>query len=95
LSHRDQLARLINVADDLSLPFCKLEVQYLLSSGSESSADQESKEKLASALFDAVTRAVDNNHMVWLELIQGLESDMLLKVSELADLTYSQTADHL
>jgi hypothetical protein len=94
LSHRDQLARLINTADELSLPFCKLEVQYLLSSESESSADEESKEKLASALFDAVTRAVDDNHLVWLELIQSLESDMLLKVSGLDEIPSTKMADH-
>jgi mediator of RNA polymerase II transcription subunit 12 len=83
LSYRDQLARLISIADDLSLPFCKLEIQHLLSSESGLSIEHGNKDNLASALFDAVTHAVDSNNLVWLELVQGLDSDMLLKVSPL------------
>lgn len=81
LSQRDQLIRLGQVADDLSLPFCQLEIQFILKSGSAPSVRQEHQKELATSLFESVIQAADDDYLVWLELISGLEPDMLVKVS--------------
>jgi mediator of RNA polymerase II transcription subunit 12 len=83
LAPRQELARLVQIVDDLSLPFCQIEAQYLLRTGSTSSP--EATEELASVLFDAILPAEDADRPVWLELIEFLDKTVLLRLRTLAE----------
>ncbi|TID17547.1 Mediator of RNA polymerase II transcription subunit 12 [Venturia nashicola] len=83
LEPRQELAQLVQVVDDLSLPFCQIEAQYLLRAGSAS--NREATEKLALVLFDAILPAQDGDRPVWLELIEFLDKTVLFKLRTLAE----------
>lgn len=83
LAPRQELAQLVQIVDDLSLPFCQLEAQYLLHAGSAS--NREATEKLASVLFEAILPAQDGDRPAWLELIEFLDKTVLLRLRTLAE----------
>ncbi|QDS67747.1 hypothetical protein FKW77_006110 [Venturia effusa] len=83
LAPRQELAQLVQIVDELSLPFCQVEAQYLLRAGSTSS--REATEKLASVLFEAILPAQDGDQPVWLELINFLDKTVLSRLRTLAE----------
>ncbi|KAF2427586.1 hypothetical protein EJ08DRAFT_637336 [Tothia fuscella] len=84
LSQTDQLVQLGQIADDLSLPFCQLAIQYRLCFGSDGSANNIPKAEFATMLFGLALYAEEERHLVWIELIAGLASDTLLEIRRLA-----------
>ena len=79
----DRFPKLLEIADELSLPFCQLQMRTLLSSsiiGSVSGAD------VATDLFKAITEVSDDNGCVWPELIRNLDYRLAQRMRELAEL---------
>lgn len=81
LSQREQLMQLGRIANDLSLPFCQLEIQHLLMPESGASAQCDHQTELAASLFEITIHAGESDHLVWLELVSSLDAAMLFMVS--------------
>jgi len=75
----ERVRRIIELADDLSLPFCQLALRHALSSGSHNSDSM--KDGPAVALFGAINTALEGEHMIWTELISGLDVNATCQVS--------------
>ncbi|KAF2400311.1 hypothetical protein EJ06DRAFT_582173 [Trichodelitschia bisporula] len=82
LSRQNQIIRLVEIADDLSFPFCEMQVRYLLAPGSEALGMGVG---LAPSLFAAICGAMDEDRCVWAEIISSLSSDVALKIREHAE----------
>jgi mediator of RNA polymerase II transcription subunit 12, fungi type len=91
-SRSDHIPQLLKIADELSLPFCQLQLRLLLSNpGSVNSPNQE----LASKLFEAIRTAADNDQCVWPELVKNLDSRITQKVCEHAESLVLSAASQL
>lgn len=85
----DSIRRIIMEADDFSLPFCQLQIEYLLSSsGDVGTADSQTKSNDASsdaALLDAIKCCMDRDDNSWAELLSGFGQNIIRKVREYAE----------
>lgn len=84
-----QVRKIIGSADDLSLPFCQLQIRHLLSSPSSndnSSGDAmvDNEDGVESALLDAIKAAIDREGSSWAELLGGFGDGVCSKVRQFA-----------
>ncbi|KAH7057369.1 hypothetical protein B0J12DRAFT_775176 [Macrophomina phaseolina] len=78
LDAEDQASTLVNAADDLSVPFCQLELQLLFKI--QVLSDEEGEIGVADAIIQAVKEAVENDKSIWSDLLTGLDAEMTRKV---------------
>ena len=77
-SLEDQVSTIVNAADDLSLPFCQLELRQIFELNKSSSDG--SDDTVSVALLEAIKAAVDNDRSNWSDLIAGLDTGLTRKV---------------
>ncbi|OCL08825.1 hypothetical protein AOQ84DRAFT_388572, partial [Glonium stellatum] len=82
-SLEDQVSTIVNAADDLSLPFCQLELRQIFELNKSSSDG--SDDTVSVALLEAIKAAVDNDRSNWSDLIGGLDSGLTRKIREHAE----------
>lgn len=83
LDAEDQASTLVNAADDLSVPFCQLELQLLFKI--QVLSDEEGEIGVADAIIQAVKEAVENDKSIWSDLLTGLDAEMTRKIREYAE----------
>lgn len=71
----------MNVADDLSVPFCQLELQLLFKI--QILSDEEGEIGVADAIIQAVKEAVEADKSIWSDLLTGLDAEMTRKVRQI------------
>lgn len=76
--HEARVRKAVELADDLSLPFCQLELRYALSSSGHNSDD--TKDGSAATLFGAINTALEGDRLTWTELISGLGASTTCQV---------------
>ncbi|KAF2757523.1 hypothetical protein EJ05DRAFT_538708 [Pseudovirgaria hyperparasitica] len=76
----DQIAVVIDAIDDLSIPFCQLELHMIFLLDKVLSEEGENGVELA--LLDAIKAAVDRNSSGVSELVSGLGEDVTRKIRE-------------
>lgn len=77
-SLEQQIIAIFDSANELSLPFCQLEIRQICSVD-VTSADT-SAETISSALLQAVKTAVEKDQSSWYNLVAGLKADLASKV---------------
>lgn len=77
VSLAQQVGEMVGMADEFSLPFCRLEVQTILHQ-SKTLPDEEGD--VWKALSDAIRVLVDKNSPIWFELISGFSDGITRKV---------------
>ncbi|KAF2703949.1 hypothetical protein K504DRAFT_417440 [Pleomassaria siparia CBS 279.74] len=82
-SFAEQIATVVESANELSLPFCQLEIRHIFSM--DAASFDTSAETISSALLQAVKLAVENDQSSWSTLIAGLEADLTSKIREHAE----------
>lgn len=82
LDAEDQASTLVNAADDLSVPFCQLELQLLFKI--QVLSDEEGEIGVADAIIQAVKEAVENDKSIWSDLLTGLDAEMTRKVKPIS-----------
>ncbi|KAF1982842.1 hypothetical protein K402DRAFT_186817 [Aulographum hederae CBS 113979] len=83
LASAEQISRLVDVADDISLPLCRLLKETLLRE--DDAAKEDGDIGLADAMLEVLKSAVDQEKPNWQELVSGLERDTARKVREHAE----------
>lgn len=83
LDAEDQASTLVNAADDLSVPFCQLELQLLFKI--QVLSDEEGEIGVADAIIQAVKEAVEADKSIWSDLLTGLDAEMTRKIREYAE----------
>ncbi|KAK8185417.1 uncharacterized protein BKA78DRAFT_356261 [Phyllosticta capitalensis] len=79
----EEASTLVNAADDLSVPFCQLELQLLFKIHTES--DEEGEVGVADAIIAAIKESVESDKSVWSDLLTGLDVEMTKKIREYAE----------
>ncbi|KAK7513265.1 uncharacterized protein IWZ02DRAFT_493580 [Phyllosticta citriasiana] len=79
----EEASTLVNAADDLSVPFCQLELQLLFKIHTES--DEEGEVGVADAIIAAIKESVESDKSVWSDLLTGLDVEMTRKIREYAE----------
>ncbi|KAK8151770.1 hypothetical protein IWX90DRAFT_90627 [Phyllosticta citrichinensis] len=79
----EEASTLVNAADDLSVPFCQLELQLLFKIHTES--DEEGEVGVADAIIAAIKESVELDKSVWSDLLTGLDVEMTRKIREYAE----------
>lgn len=77
-SLENQVTSIVNVADELSLPFCQLELRHIFSANP---AQSEAYDAASTALLESIKTAVEEDRSAWSDLVAGLDSDLNTKVS--------------
>lgn len=83
LDAEEQASTLVNAADDLSVPFCQLELQLLFKI--QVLSDEEGEIGVADAIIQAVKEAVEADKSIWSDLLTGLDAEMTRKIREYAE----------
>ncbi|KAL1630598.1 RNA polymerase II mediator complex subunit [Diplodia seriata] len=83
LDAEEQASALVNAADDLSVPFCQLELQLLFKI--QVLSDEEGEIGVADAIIQAVKEAVEADKSIWSDLLTGLDAEMTRKIREYAE----------
>lgn len=78
-----QVSGMVSMADEFSLPFCRLEVQAILHQSK--SLPKEEEKAVWKALSDAIRALVDKNSPIWFELISGFSEGITRKIRENAE----------
>ena len=82
LPRDEQVPMLLDIADELSLTFCQLQMRVLLSS---SLAVGSEKDDAATKLFHAVSKAADKSGSVWPNLIENLDGRITQQIRQVAE----------
>ena len=82
-SPEQQVSSIVEAANELSLPFCQLEIQHIFSV--ESTTSENTADAISSALLHAVKTAVERDQPTWADLLSGLESSLMVKIREHAE----------
>jgi mediator of RNA polymerase II transcription subunit 12 len=78
----NQVTNVVNAADELSLPFCQLELRHIFSVNPPQS---EAYNAASNALLDSIKTAVEEDQPSWSELVAGLDNDLNTKIREHAE----------
>ncbi|KAF2477271.1 uncharacterized protein BDR25DRAFT_390811 [Lindgomyces ingoldianus] len=78
-SLEQQVYAVIDSANDLSLPFCQLEIRQF------SAMCDSSAEEISNAFLEAIKAAVEKNESPWSDLVAGLDTDLTCKIREHAE----------
>ena len=81
LSLSEQIARLMLITNELSLPFCQLVVHYLNNEdGQDNPPNNEDSPNLSNAAFDTIKLSIERGCDVWSELFEVLMGDLAPRV---------------
>lgn len=77
----ENIRSVLTSATDLSLPFCRLALQYLVSARSHTLDDDQSGHAANDALVQSLQDAIDQDQAVWPQLLSYLGEDVAQSVS--------------
>ncbi|KIW04138.1 uncharacterized protein PV09_04946 [Verruconis gallopava] len=83
LSSQEKIPQLVKMVGELSLPLCQLEMQLLLNNGIRAS---EGSTEIATSLFEAIMRSPDSERPPWLDLMDGLDPALLVRLRAIAEM---------
>lgn len=90
---QEVVRRIIDAADDFSLPFCQLQIRHLLSAPSAQAS--EAQGSLDEALLDAIKGAIERESSSWADLLAGFGDSVCTKVRQFAEERIMRAASQL